>query len=378
MNEELVKYETTETPSVWQPVMSIQAMVDRHQMMAHIVKEIMVSGQHFGIVPGTGTKPTLLKPGAEMLSTFFGLQKSFAFLERTEDWTGADHNGEPFFYYLVRCDLTRNGMVIASGEGSCNSWEKKYRYRSGERQCPACGKSGAIIKGKEEYGGGWVCFGKKGGCGAKFKAGDPTIESQSTGIITNPDIYDLVNTILKMAEKRALVASTLLAVGASDFFTQDMEDILDAEWTERPPEPKTESPTELPTKAEIAHEPLAKSNGTGRPWDTKTLVKMLNDKTNGYIKRSAEWAQTAPDGLRGGMVGVLDKLLGSTERRHTFLRIITGDPSSKNTSHAMSKAIMDWYEMSSKMATKEANLLVNTEIQAGMIGELFDTTQTGK
>lgn len=42
--------------------------------------------------------------------------------------------------------------------------------------CPACGKP-AIIKSKAEYGGGWICFEKKGGCGRKFKDGDPDIAS---------------------------------------------------------------------------------------------------------------------------------------------------------------------------------------------------------
>lgn len=35
------------------------------------------------------------------------------------------------------------------------------------RVCPECGES-AIIKGKEEFGGGWVCWKGKRGCGAKF------------------------------------------------------------------------------------------------------------------------------------------------------------------------------------------------------------------
>lgn len=41
--------------------------------------------------------------------------------------------------------------------------------------CPVCGVVGAIIKGKPEYGGGWLCFQKKGGCGAKFQ-NDPTLK----------------------------------------------------------------------------------------------------------------------------------------------------------------------------------------------------------
>jgi hypothetical protein len=42
--------------------------------------------------------------------------------------------------------------------------------------------------------------------------------------IPNPDVADVVNTIQKMAQKRALVAATLIATSASEFFTQDMED----------------------------------------------------------------------------------------------------------------------------------------------------------
>ena len=42
--------------------------------------------------------------------------------------------------------------------------------------------------------------------------------------IPNPDVADLVNTIQKMAQKRALVAATLIATSASEFFTQDVEE----------------------------------------------------------------------------------------------------------------------------------------------------------
>jgi hypothetical protein len=40
---------------------------------------------------------------------------------------------------------------------------------------------------------------------------------------TNP--ADVANTILKMADKRAYVAMSLLATAASDIFTQDLEDL---------------------------------------------------------------------------------------------------------------------------------------------------------
>jgi hypothetical protein len=38
-----------------------------------------------------------------------------------------------------------------------------------EVECPSCKVTGAMIVGKPEFGGGFVCYSKKGGCGAKFE-----------------------------------------------------------------------------------------------------------------------------------------------------------------------------------------------------------------
>lgn len=208
------------------PIVNISQAVERRNQLVSFVKEIMVPGIDFGTIPHTNDKAVLLKPGAEKLTTFFGLSKQFEIIERVEDWTGKDHGGELFFYYLYRCRLYRGDLLIAEGDGSCSSFESKYRYRKASRSCPDCGAE-AIIKGRAEYGGGWLCYRKKGGCGAKYPDGDPTIEGQEVGRILNEDISDQVNTIQKMAQKRALVAATLLAVNASEFFTQDLEDFDD-------------------------------------------------------------------------------------------------------------------------------------------------------
>ncbi|HVG38223.1 MAG TPA: hypothetical protein VM870_02980, partial [Pyrinomonadaceae bacterium] len=199
--------------SQFMPAMSIEAAVERFNSLVEFVSRVLRKDVDYGIIPGTG-KPTLLKPGAEKLTTFFGLSTRFQLIERIEDWSGAEHGGEPFFYYMYRCQLSRGDLLIAESDGSCNSRESKYRYREAQRVCPACSQA-AIIKGKEEYGGGWLCFKKKGGCGAKFAAGDAAIEGQPVGRTPNPDIADQVNTIQKMAQKRSLIASCLLAVNAS-------------------------------------------------------------------------------------------------------------------------------------------------------------------
>ncbi|HEV7890858.1 MAG TPA: hypothetical protein VGP08_09475 [Pyrinomonadaceae bacterium] len=209
--------------SRFMPAMSIESAVERYNAVTEFVSRVLRNDVDYGVIPGTD-KRTLLKPGAEKLTTFFGLSTRFQLLERMEDWTGEQHGGEPFFYYLYRCRLFRGDVLIAEGDASCNSRETKYRWREAQRLCPACGQS-AIIKGREEFGGGWLCFKKKGGCGAKFPDGDQTIESQQTGRVFNPDIADQVNTIQKMSQKRSLVGAVLLAVNASEFFTQDIEDM---------------------------------------------------------------------------------------------------------------------------------------------------------
>jgi len=223
--------------------------------MKDFVGGVLKSKVDFGVIPGSD-KPSLLKPGAEKLASFFGLRPVFPIVETIKDWTGVDHGGEPFFNFHYKCQLYRNGELVGEGIGSCNSWESKYRYRSSNRVCPTCGKE-TIIKGKEEFGGGWLCYAKKGGCGAKFKDSDKSIIDQVTGKTKNVDIFDQVNTLDKMAQKRALIAAVLIATNASDYFTQDIEDFIDVEYHEVEPIPvaQPELAPEVPLD-DVAEMPL--------------------------------------------------------------------------------------------------------------------------
>lgn len=243
-------------PSEWLPAMTIEQAVDRYKLMVQFVSKVLVDGTDYGKIPGTGdkAKATLLKPGAEKLCTFFGLRKVPVVLEKEEDWTGERHGGEAFFHYAYRYELYRGDMLIAAADGSCNSWEKKYRWRMAERVCPECGKA-AIIKGKEEYGGGWLCWKKKDGCGRNFAADDPAILEQQVGRVPNADPADLANNIRKMAQKRALVSAATLATNASDFFTVDLEDQVPDDHGDviegapvRQASPRQQPPKSAPTK----------------------------------------------------------------------------------------------------------------------------------
>jgi hypothetical protein len=208
------------------PVMTIENAAERHNELVRFVHDIMKEGVHYGTIPGT-PKPTLYKPGGELLCMFFGLTPRYI----TEASNTPQITDEyPLWRYIQKCQLWRGETLLSEGHGSCNSYEKRYRFRKASRVCPIC-EAEAIIKGREEYGGGWLCWRKKGGCGAKFQDNDESITSQEEGQTLNPDMWDLDNTILKMANKRALIAA-VLGMGASEFFTQDMEDIIEGEYTE--------------------------------------------------------------------------------------------------------------------------------------------------
>ena len=254
---ELVK--RTEPPrreNTFMPAMSIDVALARRAEMVEFTRRIMVRDQDFGEIPGAH-KPALLKPGAEKLCSFFGLDPEFTPLVEEIDWTGAWHEGEALCYVRYRCRLSRDGRILGVGEGSCNSWESRYRYRwVPVEQIPDSLDRSRILKREGHR---TICefefaidrsettgvYGKPAEYWQKLKktiaAGTarrierdsrqgklPAWEFDSDTTlyrVPNPDVADLINTIQKMAQKRALVAATLIATNASEFFTQDVEDI---------------------------------------------------------------------------------------------------------------------------------------------------------
>jgi len=191
-------------------------LVERLGTIKEAMNTAMERDVDYGVIPGTN-KPTLLKPGAEKLGVLFQLDMQITHEER---WGPGDHLTVSAAAVVFHAPT---GARLGRGEGMCSTRERKYAYRKAEHVCPQCKKL-AIIKGKQEYGGGWVCFKKKDGCGAKFPDGSLEIESQTVGDVENPDLPDLWNTIIKMARKRAQTDAVLLVTGASALFTQDIED----------------------------------------------------------------------------------------------------------------------------------------------------------
>lgn len=172
---------------------NISTIMNKITQMQNVVSKTLKKGQDFGEVPGT-SKPTLLKPGGEKICMLFGLNPEYEFLQTTEDYD------KEFFSYNIRCTLFKAGQPVAQGVGSCNSKEKKYKYIN-------------VDEIPENYVGSSEEITTKYGT-TKYK-------------INNPDICSLVNTILKMAKKRAFVDAVLQVASLSEVFTQDIEDMGD-------------------------------------------------------------------------------------------------------------------------------------------------------
>ncbi|EPS48176.1 hypothetical protein HYH70_15930 [Clostridium botulinum] len=172
---------------------TIQGTMQKIATFQAVIQKNLKDGHDFGVVAGAGSKPILLKPGGEKICMMFGLNPEYEFLERTEDYK------DGFFAYNIKCTLYRNGNPVSQGVGNCNSMEKKYRYINVDTVPDGIDPS-TVEKITTRYG------------TIKYK-------------IPNPHIADLVNTILKMAKKRAFIDAVLQVASLSDVFTQDLEEM---------------------------------------------------------------------------------------------------------------------------------------------------------
>ncbi|MBM7704185.1 hypothetical protein [Metabacillus iocasae] len=142
---------------------SLAEAKERIDLLEQFVKEMMKKGLDYGMIEGF-RKPTLLKPGAEKLCDIFGFSKHVDIINRMENWE------KGIFAYEVKVTLVskQTGYMEAEGIGTCNNKEQPF---------------------------------------------------------IDQDPFSLVNTLLKMAKKRALIDAVLSATRASGLFTQDIEDL---------------------------------------------------------------------------------------------------------------------------------------------------------
>ena len=184
------------------PVWSAEDASAQLVQLQNFIKRNLVRGADgdYGPIPGC-KKDVLRQSGAQKIAEFYGLAHTFDVVESIRDWE------KPLFFYEVRCKLTsrRDGRYVGEGLGSCNSRETKYAGRwAYERQVPAhLDKTKLKTKSFRD---------KKGQLVVQYR-------------VPNEEIFDQVNTILKMSCKRSYVAAVISVTRSSGTFTQDLEDM---------------------------------------------------------------------------------------------------------------------------------------------------------
>jgi hypothetical protein len=145
---------------------------------------VMRDGTDYGRVPGTD-RPTLLKPGAERLLQLFALGHRMRIVE-----TERDAEGHPWAV-TVECAITKGDVTVGSCLGYASYDEERYAQTAAQRQ-------------------------------AKEDANATRYHRQPRQVTEG--YRAPFNTLLKMAQKRALVGAALQVTGSSGTFTQDVED----------------------------------------------------------------------------------------------------------------------------------------------------------
>lgn len=167
-------------------------------LIQEVMQAVMKKDTHFGVIPGC-KQPSLYKAGSEVLLTTFRI----AVIPEVKDLSRDDE---------IRYQVTAHGVhqgsgiEVGAGIGECSSNEDKYKWRKMvcQEEFDATPEHRRRTKWAKGYGG-----------------------STYTTQQVRTDPADMANTILKMAKKRAQIDLTLTALGASDIFTQDIEDLPD-------------------------------------------------------------------------------------------------------------------------------------------------------
>lgn len=190
--------------------LTVDEVVAHVKVIRDAVARVMEKGENkdYGIIPGTD-KPALFKAGAEKLCVLFRLAPSF---DTTEYFDGQH------LTVKSKCTLTHinSGKVMGAGDAICSTKEKKYAKR----------------------------------------------RDSNRRLVDNNELPDLYNTVIKMADKRALVAAVLVVTAASSEFTQDRGDEekpVDHPDEKREPkaDSKPEPKKEIEGKAEVKEAPKA-------------------------------------------------------------------------------------------------------------------------
>ena len=194
--------------AVQQHAGQIADVISMKATVQDLLKSQMQEDVHFGKIPGTGDKPTLLKSGAEMLRMVFNLRTTC-----NKDDVEITNEGNGHKTYEICMHISnKDKEIIATGLGTCSTMESKYKYRSQltDRKVPS------------EY---WESRDKALLGGSQYSPKKVKGAWLISERVEHDNPADYYNTVKKMAKKRAMADGILTATCSSDLFTQDLEDL---------------------------------------------------------------------------------------------------------------------------------------------------------
>lgn len=289
--------------------MSAEKITRQLRLIQDVMRETMRDGEDYGVIPGCGGKPSLLKPGAEKLSALFRLSPRYEM--RRTDLPGGHRE------YEVVCTLIHGptGAVLGQGLGACSTMEGKYRFRTGEVEWTGRPVPAAYWTNRDQR-----LIGGRGFAARKNpESGRWEIVRQGERI-EHDNPADFYNTVLKMAKKRAHVDAVLTVTAASAVFTQDLEDAVEAaappppsrppegqqapETSARPPEPP---PSEKLTKGDEALIQAVRTAVAGAEPTPEGLADAVR-----HLRRAIERCRPA---VRGRIEAVMEERLAAAAVR---------------------------------------------------------------
>jgi len=262
-------------------VMSVADLNTNIKIIQDVMKNVMVEGVHYGVIPGCGKKPTLLKPGAEVLMATFHLAGEPVI----NDLSTSD---EMRYQITMRILYAPTGVFLGSGVGEASSNEKKYKWR--EAVCDE--EFEATPENMRQI------YWKKGWNGAKATSVKQVRANMS----------DIANTVLKMGKKRSQSDAVLSVTGASSLFTQDIEDMR--EILNKADNKSTTTSTKPPQSKS-----KPKDTGDGKATCFIQEIKEFNGIYKSGKNKGKDYIKTGIVGDNGITYGTFDKALGTFAKK---------------------------------------------------------------
>jgi hypothetical protein len=240
----------------------LEKLIRQQERINEVVAKLLQEGTDFAVIPNTD-RPSLLKPGAERIMWAFNCGAHYEILDKEIDHDrevtyqtrdGRTLTSVGLYRFIVLCRLVSRAskQCIGTGIGSASTLESKY--------------------------------------------------------VSRP--RDLENTVLKMAQKRALVAAVLNAFALSGRFTQDVEDM--------PSEAlQTPSPQERFVKA------TGRLHGNWKQKEKFALFKALKRtlKTHEAVAEFAERARDAKEVLLEAVKGLDQQWVANAPRPPQLMEV---------------------------------------------------------